>query len=1109
MPGMSVRTVLACATALIAAAAATCPQESLAANHVYADAVDPFLGTDWGGKVFIGSTVPFGMVKVGPDMEDFDGHPSSNGYSSTGRILGFSHLHLSGASGKYGNILVAPLTGPLALGDIKSGRSDEVASVGYYGAHLTRYGIKAELTSTHRVGLHRYTFPQSQEAHITLNLDHVLNKGPGSESQKFSGGELQVVSNTTLEGFGRYSGGWGNGAEYKVYFHLVADHPARQTRTWSGDGLSTAAHVSVSSDQPIGATLDYVTTANEAVQVKVGISFVSVEQAQHNVETEMPDWSFAKVHDQAVAQWDQALARIKVRNPTDSQRRQLYTALYHTMLMPSERTGENPSWQSNEPYYDDYYTIWDTFRSSGPLLTLIAPERQRDIVRSVIDIYRHEGYMPDGRSGNSNGRTQGGSNADVMIADAFEKGMTGIDYETALAAMVKNAEVPPSDPQKEGRGGLLEYNSKGYISLMSERSGSRTVEYAYDDFALAEIACGLNHPAEAQRYAARAGNWENLWDPTLTQEGVQGFLRPKQADGGWAEPNLLRRGTWPDFFYEGDLWTYSLYAPQDVRKLIELSGGNDTFVKRLDRLFYYRHFDMSNEPGFLIPMLYDWAGRPDKAADIIVLALEREFLDSRGGIPGNDDSGAMSSWLTFQLLGIYPNAGQGIYLIGTPSFPEAEIVLAPGRVLHIIAHNIDSGHVNRYVQSATLNGAPLDTGWFRHAQIKDGGTLILEMGSEPSSWGTHTPPPSMSDAQSPLCAAAQPAAARQDDQLRLNEIQVIGTHNSYHAGIAPSESKLWQAKAPQMYAELDYHHPSLTAQLSAGVRQLELDVFADSNGGRYAHPAGPGVVARAGLPADPDFDPTHLMDKPGFKVMHVQDVDYRSVCQPLVACLREVRAWSKAHPQHVPVFLLVETKQSPLKLDFPTVQPEPFTSATFDALDKEILSVFPRDEIVTPDEVRGQHATLPEAIRDLGWPTLAAARGKVVFLMDQRAMGPVYVEGHPALEGRILFTNAVPGAPDAAFTEQNESPPEEIMALVRAGYLIRTRTDENTTEARNNDTRRRDAVLPSGAQILSTDYPVSEAAASGFSVGLPGGLNARCNTVLLPKGCQDRLLDQP
>ena len=361
-----------------------------------------------------------------------------------------------------------------------------------------------------------------------------------------------------------------------------------------------------------------------------------------------------------------------------------------------------------------------------------------------------------------------------------------------------------------------------------------------------------------------------------------------------------------------------------------------------------------------------------------------------------------------------------------------------------------------------------------------------------------------------LAFRAMPLTAQtQDGAVHLNEIQVIGTHNSYHAGIPPGESKFWQTKAPALYSGLDYRHPSLTTQLSAGVRQLELDIFADEKGGLYAHPAGPALAAQAGFPADPDFDPGHIMDKPGFKVMHIQDVDYRSVCQPLVACLGEIRAWSKAHPKHVPLFILIETKQGPLHLDFPTTQPESFTSATFDALDREILSVFPKREIVTPDQVRGRSPTLAEAIRTHGWPTLAAARGKVVFLMDQRTMDPIYLENHPALRGRILFTNAEPGSPDAAFTEQNEGSPDQIAILVRQGYLVRTRTDENTVEARNNDTRRRDAVLPSGAQILSTDFPASEPAATGFTVALPGRVVARCNPVLRPKGCRDALLDLP
>ncbi len=366
-----------------------------------------------------------------------------------------------------------------------------------------------------------------------------------------------------------------------------------------------------------------------------------------------------------------------------------------------------------------------------------------------------------------------------------------------------------------------------------------------------------------------------------------------------------------------------------------------------------------------------------------------------------------------------------------------------------------------------------------------------------------------------VCAGvlATPARAQtavnapiQLNQIRLNQIQVIGTHNSYHAGISPSEAKLLQQRNPQAFAGLDYKHLPLAQQLDNGVRQIELDIYADARGGRYAHPKGPGMAAAAGLPADPEPDPNGLMLKPGFKVMHVQDLDYRSTCQPLVECLTEVRRWSKGHPRHVPIFVLVETKQgSPKGMQF--TETEPFTPAVFDALDAEIRSVFSPAEMIVPDDVRGGAATLNEAVLAGRWPTLESARGKVMFLMDQRSMTPVYTEGHPSLRGRVLFTNSAPGQPDAAFLERNEGPAEEIAALVRQGYLIRARTDAETKQARANDTTLRDAMLASGAQILSTDYPANEPARwpGHFFVALPNGVEARCDPVNTSRGCSAEL----
>ena len=356
-------------------------------------------------------------------------------------------------------------------------------------------------------------------------------------------------------------------------------------------------------------------------------------------------------------------------------------------------------------------------------------------------------------------------------------------------------------------------------------------------------------------------------------------------------------------------------------------------------------------------------------------------------------------------------------------------------------------------------------------------------------------------------AAAQTAA---NDSVRMNQIQVIGSHNSYHQGIAPSEVKLMQAKNPKLYAGLEYRHHPLDQQFDSGIRQIELDIFADSQGGRYAHPAGPGAVAAAGLPADPNFDPQGVMSKPGFKVMHMQDYDYRSTCQPLVACLQVIREWSRSHPKHLPIFIILETKQEDLPPQYHATITEKFTAATFDALDAEIRSVFSPGEFISPDQVRGKHATLEEAVLSDGWPTLAVARGKVVFLMDQRPMGPLYLQGHPSLRGRVLFTNAAPGQPDSAFTEENEGTQQEIEPLVRKGYLVRTRTDENTKEARTNDTAKRDAALASGAQLLSTDYPASEPSQwTTYSVSFPDGAVARCNPVNAPPSCSNKAFAEP
>ncbi len=359
-----------------------------------------------------------------------------------------------------------------------------------------------------------------------------------------------------------------------------------------------------------------------------------------------------------------------------------------------------------------------------------------------------------------------------------------------------------------------------------------------------------------------------------------------------------------------------------------------------------------------------------------------------------------------------------------------------------------------------------------------------------------------------LLATTAFAQSAQDSTLRMNQIQVIGTHNSYNAGFAPSEAKWLQTANAKAYRGLEYSHPPLPVQFDGGARQIEIDIATDPQGGRYAHPRIVELTRQAGLPADPDFDPEHTMNKPGLKVLHVVDINQRSNCQPLTECLRQVRDWSRSHPRHVPIFVLLENKSGATKNISNAVEAPQFTAADFDELDREIRSVFQPKEMIVPDQVRGSYPTLEAAVLAGNWPTLADSRGKVVFLMDQKKAGPIYTAGHPLLQGRVLLPASTPGQPDAAFIEENSGTPDEINALVKKGYLVRARSDADTDHGRTGDTHRRDELLHSGAQFISTDYPASEPAKwTGYTVALPGGMAARCNPVSAPKNCVEEQVE--
>ncbi|MGD8779878.1 MAG: GH92 family glycosyl hydrolase [Ignavibacteria bacterium] len=727
--------------------------------HTY---IDPFIGSVGKGNVFVGPSCPFGMVKPGPDY----GTWSNSGYipDSLATISGFSQTHVSGTGGgpKYGNISVMPFGGDFNSIYQESLRSDEETKCGYYRVNLKKWNIKVELTTSDRAAFHRYTFKGDDRKGIKIDAGFFLGETPipdSREAQQFVGSEVQILSDTEIQGYSRIRGGWNNGRAYIVYFYAVFDHPFTASGTWKGNKIFTDEKSQLDTGEKTGTFMYFKGLQSGVVQLKVGISFVSSQKAKYNIEQEIPHWDFNKERQETCDKWEKLLKNIEI-DGTPDQKKMFYTALYHTMLMPVDRTGENPLWISSKPYYDDFYAIWDTFRSSSPLITLVAPQRQIDIVNAMLDIYKYDDYLPDARSGNCNGRTQGGSNAEVVIADAFVKGLEGVNYGLALKAMLKDAMYPPGGKEeREGRGGLTDYNSLGYVSSRFVRAGTRTVEYAYNDYCLAQVAKGQKRMGEYLRFIEQSNNWKNLWRD-IEDHGSRGFIMPKDPSGKWVDSvqcdvndgryNYVRYTPltyewpicvcwWCGFFYEGSSWEYSFYVPHDIPGLVEKCGGNKAFRKRLDTFFDNGYYNVGNEPSFLTSCLYHWIGRPDLSSQRTRTIIDKNYNSSRSGIPGNDDSGAMSSWLAFHMMGFYPNAGQPYYLITAPYFKQSTLKLEHGKEFKIIARNLSDKNV--FIKSAMLNGKPFNQAWIDHKDIVNGGELVFEMSSHPSDWGKDILPP--------------------------------------------------------------------------------------------------------------------------------------------------------------------------------------------------------------------------------------------------------------------------------------------------------------------------------------------------------------------------------
>ncbi len=678
--------------------------------------VDPRIGSEGVGRTFPGPSMPFGMCKPGPDCTI---KPNAGWAPMPEVVTGFSQTHVSGTGGgqKYGNILIQPFLGNQPSEQL---RMSEDFSLGYYATTFEN-GIRTEITTSERCAFYRIHFPSNGS--LFIDATHYLGKNPipdQREQQQFVGAEVEVVSDYEVRGFSRIRGGWNNGDAYTVYFCLMSDKPFS------------------SAEDKGNATLRFSDTL---LNIKVGISYVSTQQAKRNISSCDFDTQLNLLRDS----WDKLLSRFDVKG-TEVQKRMFYTALYHTLIMPVDKSGENPKWRET-PYYDDYYAIWDTYRSSSPLITLLDPKREADIVNSLLNIYKREGYMPDARSGDCNGRTQGGSNAEVMIADAFVKGLEGIDYEYALEAMLKDAEADPgADHEKHGRGGLREYTTLGYLPYGIDRAGTRTIEYAYNDYCIAEVAKGLGRQDVYAHYLKQSGNWRNLWRSDYEWDDVKGYIMPRDAQGRWLDsvpwghskvfhPTIPYTPVtkvapwylpwWSTFFYEALSAEYSLSIPHDVPGLIEACGGAETFRKRLDLFFDRKRYNVGNEPSFLTPCLYHWIGRPDLTSDRVRQIITENYNDTPDGLPGNDDSGSMSSWLAFHMLGLYPNAGQSYYLLHAPLLPAWTLQLDNGKTLHGTLKGKGT-----HFEKVTFNGKVLEDARIEHAELMQGGELVFYVSAQ-------------------------------------------------------------------------------------------------------------------------------------------------------------------------------------------------------------------------------------------------------------------------------------------------------------------------------------------------------------------------------------------
>jgi len=705
--------------------------------------VDPFIGVDGGGNTLCGPYLPYSLVRLGPDTVSLRGQ-QTNGYRSDQPIKHFSHTHASGTGGgsRYGNVGVVPFTGSLRVRLGPFEKEHETAAAGYYAVTLQPGDVRAELTVTPRVGVHRYTFPAGPPANVFVDAGAVLQMGgmmPGARTHEgtgaCTGGCVELVGDREVVGRGDFRGGWGHTFPYSVFFSVQFDAPFADGKVGSHYGVVPDTHAD---EAQCFAALHF--GAVERLGVRVGISYVSVAKARASIDREVGGKDFDAVHQEAEAVWERALGRIRVEGGTEAQRKLFYTQFTRLLCMPSDLgvDDEFGLWHSGVRHFTDFYTLWDSVRNANALVTLFDPQMEVAQLNCLLDVADRVGWLPDVWIQGHSGMVQGGSSADVLLCEAALKGLEGIDYEKALRHMRKNNEVESPDPMLYGRY-LADYRDRGFVSTgVRKNCVSRHLEYAYQDWCIGALAAHLGHDDVAAAYLAHSRKVWALWRGDLR------CFAPRTPDGAWVDP-FDRDRCWDDswndpFFYEGTSRQWSFSVQHDFAGLIERHGGPDAFLRHLDRFFDAGRYH-SKETMLHVPWLYTYAGRPDRTAARVRECLTRFFRPSRDGLSDNEDMGCQSAFYMCAAMGLYPIMGQDLYLLAPPVFEYVQLDLGAHEApLTIEAPGADAAHAG--VAAASLDGVALDRAWVRHAELAHGATLCYELAPARTDWGRGVPPPS-------------------------------------------------------------------------------------------------------------------------------------------------------------------------------------------------------------------------------------------------------------------------------------------------------------------------------------------------------------------------------